>query len=129
MWRIAGVLLAIALIAILAFGIRVEAETVTWTNATTYTDGAAIPAAKQAQLSTEIQYKIGAGAYTAFGTAVGGASTFAASPYVTPGGTTSLWRLRTISVADNNSPSAWSTDYPFARAFQAPVAPSPVSVQ
>lgn len=128
MWRIVGVSLAIVGIVMLAFGIRVEAETVTWSNPSTYTDGSAIPAAKKAQLSTEIQYKLGAGSYTPFGTATGGASTFVA-PYVTPGGGTSYWRLRSISVGDNNSTSAWSTDYPFARGFQAPDAPQPVSVQ
>jgi len=129
MWKTVGGFVAIAIIVMLAFGIRVEAETVAWVNPTTYADGSLLPPAKAALLSTEIQYKIGTGAYTAFGIAVGGASTFAASPYVTPGGSTSNWRLRSISVADNNSTSVWSPDYPFARAFQAPGAPSPVSVQ
>lgn len=104
------------------------AETVTWTNPTTYTDGSAIPSSKISQLSTEIQYRIPPGTYTPFGTATGGATTFAA-PYVTPGGGTSYWRVRSISVADNNSTSAWSADYPFVRPYQAPVAPSPVLVQ
>ena len=97
---------------------RVIAETVTWQNPTTYTDNSAIPAAKQAQLSTEIQYRMGA-TFLPFGTATGGAETFAA-PYVTAPGTSSYWRIRSISVADNNSTGAWSGEHTFSRPFSVP---------
>jgi hypothetical protein len=122
------VFVAIAAIVMLSLGIRVEAETVAWTNASQYQDGTSIPSAKAAQLQTQMEYRIGSGTFTAFGTATGGAQTFVA-PYVTQGGQTSYWRLRHISPLDNNSAGAWSTDYPFVRAYQAPAAPSPISVQ
>jgi hypothetical protein len=128
MWRTVGVSLAIVAIVILSFGIRVEAETVAWENPSTYTDNTAIPVAKRALLSTEIQYRIPPGTYVTFGSTTGGASTFSA-PYVTPGGVTSYWRMRSISVADNNATSVWSADYPFVRAYQAPAAGSVLSVQ
>ena len=102
-------------------------ETVTWTNPTQYTDGVTIPAAKQAQLSTEVQYRTGA-TFSPFGTATLGASTFTA-PYVTGAGATSYWRIRSISVADNNSTGAWSVESPFVRAYQVPGAGVIQSVQ
>jgi hypothetical protein len=117
----------VVLLALLPYSIGI-AETVTWTGVTQYTDNTAIPAAKQSQLSYDIQYRIPPGSFTAFGTATGGATSFAA-PYVTPGGGTSYWRVQTISVADNNSRSAWSPEHPFVRAFQAPAAPPFLSVQ
>lgn len=121
-WKTVGVYAGIAACVILLFGTGVQrsgAETATWTNPSTYTDNTTIPPAKQAQLSTEIQYRIGAGAFTTFGTATGGASTFAA-PYVTPGGGISYWRVRSISVADNNATGSWSGEYTFNRPFQVP---------
>jgi hypothetical protein len=119
MWKSAGVYAVIAVIVMSLFGVRVDAETITWTNPTTYTDLSLIPVATRAQLSTELQYRIGAGAFTPFGTATGGATTLSA-PYVTGGGGTSYWRVRSISVADNNATSAWSPEYTFVRPFQVP---------
>jgi hypothetical protein len=127
-WKTVGVLAVIVAIVMVLFGIRVEAETVSWTVPTSYTDNTPIPVAKQAQMSTEIQYRIPPGSLTPFGTATGGATSYAA-PYVTPGGSTSYWRIRSISVADNNSTSAWSAEHPFVRGYQVPVAPPPPFVQ
>ena len=126
--QIVGVLVAIALGVMLLFGVRVDAETVTWTNPTTYTDNTTlIPPAKAAQLSTEIQYRTGA-SFIAFGTATGGASSFVA-PYVTTGGATSYWRIRSISVADNNAMSVWCPEYTFIRPFQVPAPGQVLGVQ
>ena len=113
-------LLVLLALFVLVMSTAVLAEIITWSNPTTYTDNSAIPAAKQAQLSTEIQYRTGA-TFVPFGTATGGVTTFAA-PYVTPPGTTSYWRARSISIADNNSTRAWSPEYPFVRPFQIPTA-------
>ena len=126
-WRTAGVYVAIALFVMLSFGIGVNAETVNWSNPTMYTDNTTIPPAKQAQLSTELQYRIGA-SFSPFGTATGGASVFTA-PYVTTPGGTSYWRARSISVADNNSTSAWSQEYTFVRPFQVPAQGQVLGVQ
>jgi hypothetical protein len=107
------------LILTVVFSARIDAETVTWINPTTYTDNTVIPTAKQSLLSTDIQYRIGAGSWVNFGTALNGAATFNA-PYITTPGGTSYWRLRSISVADNNSTSVWSPEYTFVRPFQVP---------
>ena len=123
-------ILLVTMILILAvlYGIRVNAETVGWVNPTMYTDGVAIPAAKQAQLSTEIQYRILPNAtFTTYGTATSGANGLVGA-YVTPGGSASNWRMRTISVADNNSMSAWSSEFPFVRAYQSPAVGSGLTV-
>lgn len=131
MKRIAGVTrlaLAVAIVMTL-FGVRVEAETVTFTLPTSYTDNTSIPAAKLAVMSTEVQYKIGpTGTFGAFGTAVNGATSLVA-PYVTPAGSTSYWRARAISVADGNTIGPWSAEVPFVRAFPAPAAPAILNVQ
>ena len=127
-WKSVALYLGSVVIAMLLFGMRVDAETVTWTNPATYTDNTSIPPAKVAQLSTEIQYRIGAGSFTTFGTATSGASIFAA-PYVTAGGATSYWRARSISVADNNATSAWSPEYTFNRPFQTPAPGQVLGVQ
>jgi hypothetical protein len=103
------------------------AETINWTNPTTYTDSTPIPANKAAVLQAEIQYRT-TGAFTPFGTTTGGATTFTA-PYVTAPGATSYWRIRAISPLDNNATSAWSPDYPFVKPFQTPGAGAIMSVQ
>lgn len=104
------------------------AETITWGNPTTYSDGSSIPSANRSQLSTEIQYKTGTGSYTTFGIATNGASTLTGA-YVTPYGQSSTWRARSISVADNNTVSAWGPEVPFVRGYPAPAAPSGMTVQ
>ena len=103
------------------------AETINWTNPTTYTDSTPIPANKAAVLQAEIQYRTGV-TFTTFGSTTGGATTFTA-PYVTPSGTTSYWRIRAISPLDNNATSAWSPEHPFVRPFQTPGAGAIQSVQ
>lgn len=127
-WRSVGVLAAVALIVMMSFGIRVNAETVTWSNPTTYIDNTSISPTNAAQLRTNLQYRIGAGSWTAFGTATGGASTLVA-PYVTPGGGTSYWRAQTVSPLDNNATSAWSPEYTYVRPFQVPGAGQVLGVQ
>jgi hypothetical protein len=68
----------ILLIVLLALFIKFSgAETFTWSNPTTYVDGSAISAAKQAQIKTHIFYgSVSTGPFTEFAVANAGTTTY-----------------------------------------------------
>jgi hypothetical protein len=109
----------------------VIAETINWTNPTTYTDNTAIAAADQAKIKTYLRWRTGAGAWTYFSETAGGKQSWTGTLPAAVGVTAGYSVSAALTGADGiERDSAFSPEVSYTRPFpvKVPGAPSGVTI-
>lgn len=117
----------LCILAVLILARHARAETVTWSLPSTYTDGSAITAAKQATVTTKLYKSLDHLTWgVPIATVLNGATAWTGNLNVAPGGT--IYVTATATIPAENMESGYAPYYTYTVAYLAPSTPTSITI-